>query len=233
MVGTQLIARVRRLLKDVEDDTHKGEFWDDREVLLALNASQDVLINICLKNNYGNILHGLIKNTGNIATGGLPADYCHVINGMVGANAGSQRMARVYIGGECEVYRCAKSDAVLINGVNIYFINSGVQGRGMLTYYKYPSKIDNAAGLGTDLNDIDFEEWVYNDLITIHAAVLLGMKEVQTQREFKMEKRMGQDISVQPDVWVTYPKNRDITFLMEQRLQAMYATQRRAENQNV
>ena len=103
----------------------------------------------------------------------------------------------------------------------------------MLTYYKYPSKIDNAAGLGTDLNDIDFEEWVYNDLITIHAAVLLGMKEVQTQREFKMEKRMGQDISVQPDVWVTYPKNRDITFLMEQRLQAMYATQRRAENQNV
>ena len=39
MNGDALVARVRQVLKDVETDTEKGQFWDIREIVLALNEA--------------------------------------------------------------------------------------------------------------------------------------------------------------------------------------------------
>ena len=216
MNGDALVARVRQVLKDVETDTEKGQFWDIREIVLALNEAQNIFIDYCLRNDHRQYLNGLKAETVFTTSTTMPSDYLHYMSAKTGIDEDNLKMARVYLGGEGAVYRYVHHNAAVILGEIFYFIDgTNVDANGVLYYYKRPAKIystelgqmgpfDSGAVVYDDRQD--FEDYVYNDIIALHAAVIIGRKEVQTQRELKKTKRLVEEIVVQPKVFAHYAR---------------------------
>lgn len=216
MNGDNLIARTRRILRDVVSDTMQGEFWNDETIRLALNTAQDIFINTCLRVGIVDNLSGLFTNTGYIASGTLPADYLHYASAKVGDNEADARISKVYLGGDGSAMFYSLHDATLIIQDTITFIRNGTAGNGILYYYKYPSYI-GATSLGdagrADFDVMDFEPFIYNDILANHASVLLGFKEVQTQRDYKKNKQYMQDMFTYPMRINNYTNSKDISIV--------------------
>jgi hypothetical protein len=189
-------------LRDVTTVTDQGEFWEDREISVALNSAQMLFVNLCLRMDLKNHLSGLMATTGFIGSGFLPANYLHYSTGMVGPASDALRLAMIYVGGLAEVYRFnTRQQAIMIVGNELSFMDAGVQSSGQLWYYAYPSYIGLTA-LGdivrADFTQVDFAANIYNDIITRWAAKIMGMKEPQTQREFKKHKRVMYEMAQYP-----------------------------------
>lgn len=217
MNGDVLINRIRTILKDNPDSTRQGQFWDVKEIVLALNASQDIFVNYCINNKLNHLISSLLVNTGylthtfllpNIA---LPVDYLHYASGRVGPDINNLRLARVYIGGTGETYRPTSQDAIIILRNSIQFRVNGTLTGGVLYYYKTPSFIgDSITYTGvTDFSNQDFNFYIYRDIIAQQAAVLLAMKEVQTQRDFKKYQRTFAELALQPKELMNYAMEYD------------------------
>lgn len=199
MVGSTLIQAVRVILQDIQAAHIKGEFWSDREILLALNAAQSVFINACLRLGETYLLSGLVTQSPFSASPyTLPADYLHYISGRVGASDTSNvlRTARIYLGGIGYTYFDTSHDAIIILNDTVFFKQAGADTSGILNYYRQPLTI-----VATAFNE-DFQSYVYTDIIVKHAATLCGFKEVQISREMKNLKREIQNI-------VNYPPRID------------------------
>ena len=182
MDGRDIILRVRQILRDVQSSTQQGVFWYDPEILLALNAAQDSFVSKCIENKHWPLLGGLIKNLTILSAGTtVPADYLHYVSGMVGPLSQNSVTARIYLGGMGDIYFTVKHDSIIILNDIIYpkstYVNDGV-----LYYYRYPTTITN------NIYYSDFPEYIYYDIIAEYASIILAMKEVQTQREFKTFK---------------------------------------------
>lgn len=213
MNGDGLIVRVRRLLRDEQSPSSQGEFWDDKQIVLALNASQDLFANYCLNNKSINYLQGLSTQTYFGPSGAVPSDYLHYISATVGDVDSNLELSRIYTGGECIPYLYNKKiTATFILGNQLLYYHKGQQTSGNLHYYKYPSYI-GATSLGdqsrTDFAVIDFPPFIYYDVITNQAVQLLGMKEIQTQRDFKKRKRLKLQEMLQPSNHDNYLINRE------------------------
>lgn len=188
MQADALITRVRLFLKDITSDSIKGEFWSDDEIELSLNVSQDIYVNYCIANDKQYLLNTLIRNSG-FTTGALDLtslqdSYLHYMSAQIGGTAGTVKMAQIYLGGTGWGFLNADHLAAVIIRNTCTFYENRLSSNGVLYYYKVPAVIT------TDTNDAeyavqDFEDFVYNDIISKHAAVMCGMKETQTQREFK------------------------------------------------
>lgn len=202
MNGDNLVARVRRILRDEETASRKGLFWHTQKVRLALNAAQNILLNWAVNNNYLHLLQSLITDTGIMESGVLPTDYFYYLAGLVGEEESSLKTAQVYLGGDGWYYLNTAHYGVVILADNLYFIDDGDSaGSGKLIYYKRPSFIgvtelgDNSRD---DFNDIDFENHIYDNIIVNKAAVLLGFQEPQTQREYKRDEQVHKEIQAEP-----------------------------------
>ena len=199
MNATGPIQRVRNILRDNQNIVRKGEFWDtEREIVPVLNACQDIFLNYCLRNNMPYMLKGLITTTAFGVSGALPADYLHYISGMVGLIETTLKTARIYLGGEGDYYRYVAHKAVIIIGSNLYFTDGSLPApKGILTYYRRPSRITTDTA-SPDYLLQEFEDNIYYDIIVNQAAVILALKETQTQREFKKARRVLQNIVLYP-----------------------------------
>jgi hypothetical protein len=221
MNGDVLAQRLREILHDKETATDKGTFWDDRQLRLALNAAQDVIINRLLNNKqYSNLL-GLATQTTYGRNTVVPWDYLHYMSGQVGDTEQTLKLARVYLGATGDAYINVNHYAVCIIGNAMMFVNKGERiSSGILYYYKRPSFI-GLTSMGddsrSDFNTIDFAFDIY-DMIVQHSAQILGMKETQTQREFKLFKNLNSELSVQPIDMVNISQTQEIpTMFMEQK----------------
>lgn len=193
MTGSILLNRVRRLLKDVQSDTEKGEFWSDSEIYLALNNAQLSYASYLIKAGQYHQVAGLLTNTPISAGGTLPADYFMYASAYVD-NAGDiypRKIAKIYIGGEAWSFRFVKDTSCWIIGDNYGFVDSANYdtAQGVLYYYSYPSTI-----IAGNFND-DFAVNQYTDVIVHIAAIYLSMKEPQTQRDFKRFMATIKDIN--------------------------------------
>lgn len=214
MDGLALTTHIRNVLRDVQSSYALGEFWDDREVRLALNTAQDVFVNTCINSKNYHLLNGIFTNTGYVASATLPTDYLYYASAKIGPTAVTQKVARVYEGGEAYHYRWVQHTAALITNNNYTFIYNGVLSSGTLFYFKRPSYI-GLASLGDNINadflNQDFDSWIYTDLIANHAAVLLAIKEIQTQREMKTIEKMMKEYTIQPKEFANYPLNNEMS----------------------
>lgn len=204
MNGDNMAARVRRLLRDVSTVTEQGEFWEDAEISVALNAAQMMYVNFALRSKQLYNLGGLFVSSGYIPSGTLPVNYLHYSSGLVGPDQNTLRLAMIYVGGMAEVYRFnSRQQAILIVGSQISFMDAGIQRSGILNYYKYPSYIgltSRGENVRADFAEVDFAGTIYDDIIALWAAKILGMKEPQTQREFKRHKRVLYELSQYPPI---------------------------------
>jgi len=206
MDSAQMRSHVRNILRDVQSDYLLGEFWDDREVWLALNVSQDLFVNYCLTAvDKQHLLQGLVRDTGYVTAinAALPSDYLHYISAKIGPTLNSQKIARVYLGGEAYEYQNVSHTAALITNNTYTMIYDGAYTNGTLYYYKYPSYIGLAV-LG------DFDDYIYINYIASQAAVLLAVKEVYNQRDLKTIMKYYNELVKQPQAYANYPINNDV-----------------------
>lgn len=211
MTGSELIFKIRKILKDQEDSWVKGEFWSDEEILLCLNAAQDNFVNYCLLSDNGYLLNGLVSATlheavTSIPVTTVPSNYLHYISGQIGEDPLSLKTAKVYLGGDGIPFRYSNynSGVIIINN-QLMFIDNGVVGKGVLYYYKRPSVITK-----TSFQD-SFDKYVYMDIIANNAAVIAGIKEIQTQRDYKKSKRVMQELMSNPVKYANYISNNEIS----------------------
>ena len=220
MNGDAMAARIRDILRDNPNTTEQGVFWQDAEIRLALNASQDAIVNFCFRNQIECPLVGLLRTAVYTApsqaqidtqTGyqSLPADYCHYASAYIPDEdselINTRYPAKLYLGADAEAYRNSIHVGVNISNNNIkaVFMNNP-NSQFVLMYYCYPSYIDltsltTLVGVSPrpDFLTVDFTPDFY-DIILRHAAVLLGMKETQTQRDFKKRQEELLSISLIP-----------------------------------
>lgn len=220
MNGDNLIIQVRRILKDVPTNVSQGEFWDDREIILALNVAQDMFLKFAIENDLHYLLAPLVTVTANMQ--GMrdyvfDPPYLHYIGAEVGDD-GVEKPARFYLGGDGVYYQnTAVLSCSLINN-DLLFTDGRLavprNGRGKLAYYKRPSYI-GATSLGDDtrpdFNTQDFEDYVYKDLIANQAAIICGAKETQNQRSFKKHIRAIIYQIANPAVYANYLINPDFS----------------------
>lgn len=205
MNGDNLAVRVRNILRDNTSATKLGQFWDDEEIRLALNNAQDVFINFALKNNLGYLLKNLLTSvtlldpTANPAQ--LPQDYMHHCNAVVYEGIYEEGipsyMAQIHTGGDADNYMWVNhANASIINN-NLYFRMNDSWASGMLLYYRYPSFIGlTSLGDNTrpDFNTVDFENDIYENVICVHAAVILGYKETRNKRNVLLSREFYPDV---------------------------------------
>jgi hypothetical protein len=216
--GADLIERVRRVLKDSESDTIKGEFWSDDEITLCLNEAQNAFINFCLKNNLLYFLTGLstlsIQNTNTT----LPTNYLHIWSSKVSTGDGVFKIAKIYNGGDSYNFIWVKHVAASVIKDKIYFtfMANTTTTQGKMYYFRYPTPI-----LKNAIFVSDFADYIYYDIICEHAAVMASIKGIQTQRDFKKNKRYLQEIVLYPTNIANYIQNMDVATATQKKEMAL------------
>ena len=187
MTGNQAITYVRELLRDVETPTRQGQFWHDNEILLCLNIAQSCYIHSALSGKLFNLLDTLLvlsPQIQSIPISTLTPAYLHYSSAYIINSPTLNVTCQIYSGEESLAYRNTRQEMMIIQGNDCTFYNGGVpltgNSFGQMWYYRYPGVI-----LGTNVNMQDFTRDVYRGAICRHAAVLLGQKELNNQRNQK------------------------------------------------
>ena len=117
----------------------------------------------------------------------------------------SNRMSRIYLGGEGAPY-------IGVSHYGIYIVGNDITASGksglmngnkfVLFYYRKPTKIESSGDY------LDFDDYIYENIIR-HATVLLSFKETKTQRDVKNMKLVGKEISSLPSKSSVYLTNND------------------------
>ena len=211
MLGSELIRRVRRILRDTGENTlqpnpnmlnsEAGQFWSDYEVLTALNVAQDFLINKAIQTKNRDLLNMLVVRGAyvnqpdgvGITLFPLPVDFLHYIDCKVGL-PNQLHIGRIYYCSDAIPYLNVRHDALFIIG-NTYTMSSmgSFNVGGILNYYKRPTRITS----GTF--DDCFLPKVYETEIVRYAASILGTKEIHTQRDYKNYETVKTSLKTKPN----------------------------------
>ncbi len=188
MDARPLIRRARLILEDNVSDVKKGIFWSDYEIVLALNAAQNMFVAYCVRNKLHNHIQGLYKNTNYLNNNDpLPNDYMHGVSALIGINENNLEATRLYYGGEAEIYRynVTQSMCGIIGNIILFYIR-GTPAGGILNYYRKPTYLNFI----NPSNVMDFNEEIYFNTIAVLAARILGIKETQNTRDIKRHVKM-------------------------------------------
>jgi hypothetical protein len=207
MLGQTLIDRIRVKLRDPDNTavtlaTSRSMFWYDPEILAVLNACQYSFINFCLERNLYQDLFLLMTSTQLIQQDILPTDYLHYQSGRI-EKFSFDVPAKIYLGGDGVTYLNSDLDAFIILNTAVDVRVGRVLGTGTLYYYKKPTTI--IAGTFAD----SFTADVYR-LISDYAITILGLKEIQTSRDFKGKKRLVEELALQPPIFTNYFNDKEI-----------------------
>lgn len=202
MSGSELITYVRNVLRDVVSSYSQGEFWEDEEILLALNAAQDIFLNNCLKLKQHNFLRWLITRTAysDNPIQAMPLDYVHYMSAKVGEED-DLKLSELYMGGTAVHHWRTKQAKTMIVNSSLYYRRNRLPAGGRMYYYKRPTVIiDNVF-------DNSFDDEVYRTQIVNLASVISAMKETSTSRDFKRMKRWISDRILSPKTEDNYVYN--------------------------
>ena len=222
MNGQLLVNQIRTVLRDRQSGYAQGEFWQDWEILQALNIAQDKFVDYCLRDKkWARYLAGLQSSYDytviNILPYVLPADYLHYVSAIekvVIDDIVSYRTAGIYLGGDGVNYFSTSAENAIILGGNIYFIdNREPLGTGILYYYHYPTIITK------NIFQSSFSDYVYNSYICDYATVCLGMKDTQSTRDVRVFKRYVKQLMTQPITFDNYIQNKDLQYGRQQSAQ--------------
>jgi len=209
----KLIELTRRNLLDwieANEDNKQGEFWHDFEILTALNTAQDVVVNFLIEQKLWHHLRFLQTST-TLGPGGLlsslPEPYLHYLSAAVADQDGQLEPAKIYIGGESLVMSVlAHRNLEILN--NTYVFNFNRQpGEGIMYYLRRPNRIVLAP---TPSINADFDEWIYKDAICNYAAILLGIKSIQTIREAGKQIQYYKAMGTMPPFAVLFLNNVEV-----------------------
>lgn len=205
MDGTNYVPVIRRILNDLPTPNYQGSFWADYEIRLALNLSQHVFLRYAIQQNQKHLLSKLINTT---PFGGPVDTYfrnpnnpklLYPLKALVAQPNDDDILqeARIYYADSLSHLDAGQSACYIFQNLLIYRVRVPTEGRsiptkGQLVYIKYPGNIF----LTTDTtyvptpNDLvaDYELYVYEQFIVPYACVILGMKEITNQRDFKLWK---------------------------------------------
>lgn len=187
MTGNELRLRIRRHLRDVETATEQGEFWSDEELLNVVNHVQHHIVDKAIESKVQDVLYNLMAYgdfpAAQFGNHQLPTDYVHYASAQA-EQAGQYYPCSIYLGGRVILFNNTRNAKCTIfnDELNFLYDGSGVAGR--LYYYRKP---DDITFNDNELNT--FGDEIYRNLIYLASTVLLGMKETQTQREFKTKQR--------------------------------------------
>jgi hypothetical protein len=206
MIGQDLIDYIRTKLRDFDDNsilsTNRNVFWTDDEILAALNGCQLSYCNFCIENEQKEKLLLLIDQYQINAKlwDFLPNNYLHYVS--VRANKFDFDVpVKIYLGGDGFQFLNSKIDALIIFN-NLITLRVGNQyGTGTLYYYKKPNQII----IGTFIDSFaDYR------IICDYASTLLGLKEIQTTRDFKGKKKLLQELATKPYTFANYLKDLEV-----------------------
>ena len=124
-----------------------------------------------------------------------PHRYIHYASASIVGE--SNRLARIYLGNEGHTYRNVNHDFCYIENNIVSFFSRGTIATGILYYYRYPSRIELTSVQGTPNTNIDFP-MEYYDIIALHASMILGLKETQTQRDIKNKQQVKAKVLMTP-----------------------------------
>ena len=217
MQAAPLIQRVRRLLLDNASisPADAGEFWSDAIITLFLNESQLLFTSALLEGRGVRAadihLSGMLETIVPGPTDVLPDDFMESSSAQVfdPVNIADAAMARIFTGGNGFNYRNVGLHSCIIFQDSYEFYFNGLACEGILHYYKYPAVItDN--NLDPDFDIQTFSSDIYEDIIIPQAAVLLGLKEPQTQREVKRMQKVMKLIGIKLHPTIFYPTEKEI-----------------------
>jgi hypothetical protein len=217
MQAEALITRARLYLRDVTSASIQGEFYSDNEIELSLNVSQNMFVNYCIETEKRYLLNSLIRNTG-FSTGAvtlssLQDSYLHYLSARVGSIDQLARMAQIYLGGTGWGFIYTDHRACIIINDTCTFYEDRQSTNGILYYYKVPVSITSDTS-AADYPIQDFSLFTYTNIITKHACTMLGMKEIQSQREFKEYSYKKMQQIVETEDYVRYT-GKDIKEIMD------------------
>jgi hypothetical protein len=202
---TNKIQNLREILKDVPNANYQGLFWQPHEIRLALNLSQDIFCQFVIKSKLFYLFSHLVSETPILIDNTTywqnnEPQLLYPIAAYIydSVNDIPVSVARIYFGDGLSYLTVGHSACILINNIIRFLIGaidgSSVPARGKLFYYRKPNQIiirsPDIAYL-PDINpsfqytDIDFDDQIYDTYIIPYAVVILGMKEISTQRDFK------------------------------------------------
>jgi hypothetical protein len=231
---TNKIQNLREILKDVPNANYQGLFWQPHELRLALNLSQDIFCQFVIKSKLFYLFSHLVTQTPVIPDNTVywqvnqwqppPLLYpisAYICNPQTGAPI---EIARIYFGDGLSYLEVGHSACIIINNV-IRFITSGpirtgIPANGQLIYYRKPSPILIASPdiaympniiPGFQYTDIDFDDQVYDSYIIPYAVVILGMKEISTQRDFKYRLDYIKSIMGMPEDFANFIMDYEFT----------------------
>jgi hypothetical protein len=220
MTIQSLISRVRLLINDIDNTNvilavKKGIFWSNDEILNVLNASQYAFIDFCLNGKIyyplNNIYTYSIFLDANLSINNdydLPADYLHYASAKYNYNHANLSQlpiyypSKIYLGGEgLPFLSCYQDAAVILNNKIRFKVNDEYCG-GMLFYYKHPASISS-------VDVYSFDDLVYSNIICIYAAIILGMKQIQTGREYKTYQTLAKQFTDLINNYQNYTEDRE------------------------
>jgi len=196
---------IRQVLKDISTQNYQGEFWESHEIRLALNLSQNIFCQFVIKKNLFYLFSHLTVETpilydNTVYWQNNEPQLLYPIFAFIYDPVRDEpiEIARVYFGDGLSYLSVGHSACLIINN-KIRFITNSAQGgsipaRGKLYYYRKPNEIvinspDITYIPNIDPNfqytDWDFDEQIYDSYIIPYAIVILGLKEIATQRDFK------------------------------------------------
>ncbi len=210
---SDLLTFVRKKLLDFRgsSDTNKqGDFWHDLEILNALNVSQQVVANFLITTKQMHHLRYLHTKTA-LGVGGLLTNldepYLHYDSCVVD-NGENVKLGRIYIGGETQIYQILDHRSMCIEN-NRYWFNAfrRPNAQGIMYYFRQPKLITLSPA---SLNG-EFEDWIYQDAICQHAALILGIKSIQTLRERYSQQEFYKCLGTNPEFAVLFLNNVEVT----------------------
>lgn len=181
MNATVYFNRIRQLLDDpAESPKRKGNFWEDPEIVSALNYSQFSIVSFLCKKRESYLLQNIVSSVTGDVSAPIPSNYLYNMAGQILLN-GIYRPAQLYICGIARDFWYSGHYCVSILKDYVYFRSASGYESGKLIYYRKPSvmTIDNSSSVYYEADSFDR---VLYDVITNHAAACLAVRQEPTTR---------------------------------------------------
>jgi hypothetical protein len=214
---TDLVEIVKRNITDYYNNASVvGEFWNTAEILLVLNAVQDQVVNFLLTNKqYTHLRHlhaATVAGVGDTISGLTPS-YLHYDSAVVGEPLGDpaipERMARIFIGGEAEIFNTIKQRSLCIINDTYEFNYDRQPSEGVMHYFRRPTRISLAVA---SIN-ADFDDWIYKDVICNMAAQIVAVKGLPNIREIFKQRGFYEALGVNPPFAQLFLNNVEVTIM--------------------
>lgn len=226
MDGTRFVNTIKQILNDVPDakGNYQGDYWQLYEIKNALNLSQYIFLQYIIATKQYHLVNSLVSQTpynnsgDNYFTQPGSPKLLYPLRAVVGATDTRLKPARIYWGDGISHLDGGEAACFIVNQFLLYTERDPTTGRsvasgGRLTFLKYPTRIyiqgDPSEAPGDPTQD--FPDEIYNQYIVPYACVVLGLKEITNQRDFKIWKNYIKSVLTVPDSFANFVTRYEFT----------------------